>query len=313
MTISDAREHYLRWLLATKDFSQHTLRAYASDIASLQRHLGETATTKQITSTALIAFLEGQLAAGLSPISVKRRASGLRGFCTWLVVSGLLEADPWKDVRITLGRTRRLPRVVSSDELQRLLWHLQQRAGVPTESSPRRLRKPNESTTLLAVALMVATGLRVGELVGLDCRDIDLAARTLRLLGKGRRERQVFLTNEWISDLTASYLDLRSKLRLSHSRLLFNRRGAPLTTAGVRAGVHGAARAPRLSVPLTPHMLRHTAATQLIEAGVDIRFIQRLLGHASLTTTELYTHVSDRALRLAVSDAQVLERLLKGG
>jgi integrase/recombinase XerD len=156
---------------------------------------------------------------------------------------------------------------------------------------------------------MVATGVRVQEVVSFRYQDVDLAGRTIRLVGKGRRERQVFLTNDWITELTEAYLRVRSTLDLSHPRLLFNLHCGPLTTAAMRSRLAKAAAAAGIGNRITPHMLRHTAATQLIEAGVDIRYIQRLLGHASLSTTEIYTHVSDQSLKRVISDADVLGRL----
>jgi integrase/recombinase XerD len=189
---------------------------------------------------------------------------------------------------------------------------LRNAAGVDGIGGPKSaLERPHESTTLLAVALMVATGVRVNEVVSIKCQDIDLAGRTMRILGKGRRERHVFLTNDWIEGLTEAYLHTRETLHIDHQELLFNRRHQPLTTAATRRRLAAAARAAGIGGSVTPHMLRHTAATELIEAGVDIRFIQRLLGHASLSTTEIYTHVSDRALRRVVSDADVLGRRLQ--
>jgi integrase/recombinase XerD len=158
---------------------------------------------------------------------------------------------------------------------------------------------------------MVATGIRVNESASIKCRDIDLPGRALRLVGKGRRERQVFLTNDWIAGLTGAYIEARSSLDLDHPHLLFNLRYEPLTPPAMRSRLAKAARAAGLDTHVTPHMLRHTAATQLIEAGVDIRYIQRLLGHASLSTTEIYTHVSDQALKRVVSDADVLGRFSK--
>ncbi len=170
-------------------------------------------------------------------------------------------------------------------------------------------RRPHESTTLLAVALIVATGVRVHEVATVRCHDIDIPSRTMRLLGKGRRERQVFLTNDWLADLTETYIRARDILDLSHPYLLFNLHRDPLTPAALRSRLTKAALAAGLTTRVTPHMLRHTAATQLIEAGVDIRYIQRLLGHASLSTTEIYTHVSDQSLKRVVSHADILGRL----
>jgi site-specific recombinase XerD len=312
LRLADAQEQYIRWLLATRDLSPHTIRAYTGDLSCLKRHLGPSLEVVEIDHEALISFIEGQKARGLSPASVKRRAAALRGFCRWLCSRKLLDSDPWNSTSLSLKRSRRLPRTLPAHELECLIEFLKRVAGIEPAGIPNPAlvaQHPHESTTLLAVALMVATGGRVQEVVGITCGDVNLPARTMRFLGKGRRERQVFLTNDWITNLTSAYIEARSILDLQHSYLLFNLRFEPLTPAAMRARLAKAAGAAGLITHVTPHMLRHTAATQLIEAGVDIRYIQRLLGHASLSTTEIYTHVSDRALHRVVSDADVLGRL----
>jgi site-specific recombinase XerD len=314
MQIDEARGGYIRWLLATRDLSPHTIRAYDADLASFERHLGAELEVGKIDHGSLISYIEQQKAVELSPASLKRRASAIRGFCRWLLSQGLLDADPWSGASLALGRSRKLPRTLPAHELNRLMEFLALTAGLAASASPdiRVVEdKPHESTTLLAVALMVATGVRVNESVSIKCSDIDLPGRTLRLVGKGRRERQVFLTNDWIASLMRAYIEARSSVGLDHPYLLFNLRYEPLTPPAMRSRLSKAACAAGLGMHVTPHMLRHTAATQLIEAGVDIRYIQRLLGHASLSTTEIYTHVSDRALRRVVSDADVLGRFVQ--
>lgn len=309
--IRQARTQYIRWLEATRELSPHTIRAYESDITALERHLGDGALVQQISGEQLLAFIEEQRTAGLAPRSLRRRASGLRGFCKWLQSRQLLEVDPWARVTLRLGRSRRLPRPVPTHDLDRLLDSLRCAADAdPDHVADDALRRPDEATTLLAVALMLITGLRVSEMVGLREDDVDVPGRSLRILGKGLRERQVFLTNDWIAGLTAAYITTRRTLGIEHDRLLFNHHGRPLTAAAMRSRLSKAAHAAGVSHRVTPHMLRHTAATQLIEAGVDIRFVQRLLGHASLGTTELYTHVSDIALKRTISAADVLGRSL---
>jgi integrase/recombinase XerC len=312
MQVCQAREDYVRWLLAARDLSPHTIRAYESDVAALERHLGIRGAVDQIDRECLVTFLEEQRAVGLSSMSIRRRASGLRGFCKWLLSCGLLASDPWVGATVVVGRSRKLPRILPTHELDRLFLSLRKTAEIDDTNAEATevLHRPHETTTLLAVALMVATGVRVNEVVSIQCRDIDLPGRTLRLVGKGRRERQVFLTNDWITDLTSAYLKTRAALGTEHPYLLFNAHSGPLTAPAMRSRLVKAAQDAGLRARVTPHMLRHTAATQLIEAGVDIRYIQRLLGHASLTTTEIYTHVSDRALRRVVSDADVLGGLL---
>jgi integrase/recombinase XerC len=310
MQVCQAREQYVRWLLVAKDLSPHTIRAYESDIAALERHLGSRACVTQLDRHQLVAFFEEQRSVGLSPSSIRRRASGLRGFFKWLVTSKLLESDPLADIVLGAPRARRLPRLLRTHELDRLLRSLREAAAIDGATDPAQvLDRPHHSTTLLAVSLMVATGARVNEVVSIGSDDIDLQNRNVRILGKGRRERQVFLTNDWIKNLTAAYLATRAALDVEHSQLLFNSKLRPLTAAAMRSRLLKAGRAAGLGGRVTPHMLRHTAATQLVEAGVDIRYIQRLLGHASLTTTEIYTHVSDGALRRVVSEADVLRRV----
>jgi site-specific recombinase XerD len=312
MQIEKARYQYIRWLLATRDLSPHTIRAYEGDLASFARYVGANFDVGEIDRHGMVAFIEAQKAAALAPASLRRRAAALRGFCRWLLSQGFVAADPWSGTNLALGRSRRLPRNLAAHELNLLIEFLARAAEVDVDEPPERWAvedRPHESTTLLVVALMVTTGVRVHEAASIRCRDIDMPGRALRLVGKGRRERQVFFPNDWIAGLTGAYLEARSSLGIEHSRLLFNLRYEPLSPPAMRSRLTKAAKAAGISQRVTPHMLRHTAATQLIEAGVDIRYIQRLLGHASLSTTEIYTHVSDRALRRVVSDADVLGRL----
>jgi site-specific recombinase XerD len=313
MQISLARERYVHWLSATRDMSPHTVRAYSGDLLAFERHLGPAAAVEEIDLHDLLGFIERQREAGLSTISIRRRSSALRGFCRWLKATELLVDDLALEFSIAATRTRRLPRAVPPAELRRLLVHLRREGGLGDVGAGRTtLNDPHHATTLLAVVLMLATGVRVQEVVGIRTTDIDIWSRSLRLLGKGRREREVYLTNGWLTGLTESYLLAREKLAVDHDRLLFNRHLSPLTPPAMRGRLAKAAGDAGLRCRVTPHMLRHSAATQLIEAGVDIRYIQRLLGHASLSTTEIYTHVSNAALKRVVSDADVLGRLSAG-
>lgn len=311
MRICDAQRQYMRWLHATKDLSPHTLRAYQGDVLAFERYLGRNAQVRCIDRGRLVSFVERLRDAGLSAPSIRRRIAAVRGFCRWLLVHELLDHDPLIGLTLPVGRRRALPRVIPAHELDRLLRHLQRAACVTEQPRLTAVRaRPHQSTTLVGVALMLATGVRVHEVVGITCNDIDLQTLSIRILGKGRRERHVFLPNSWLAALTRTYLQARSELGIAHTQLLFNALHDPLTTQAMRSRLGKAADAAGLNLRITPHMLRHTAATQLIEAGVDIRYIQRLLGHSSLTTTELYTHVSDEALRRVVTAADTLERIM---
>jgi integrase/recombinase XerD len=311
MDLGHARRDYLRWLAVTRNLSLHTLRAYASDLEVLERDMGH-ASPDPLSPDALLDFLERQRTSGLCASTIRRRACSIRGYCAWLVEEDLLASNPWDAIRLNLRRERPLPRLVPSHELRLLLALLSTEAGLDQSKGVLFTdERAGPATTLLSVVLMIATGARVGELVAvLDC-DIDIPNRQLRVHGKGSRDRQVYLSNDWVSGLVESYFDLRARLGITQATLLFNRHSHPMTTSALRARVAAAGARAGLGRRVTPHMLRHSAATELLEAGVDIRYVQRLLGHASVSTTEIYTHVTDRALRRVVTQADVLGRTLR--
>ena len=197
--------------------------------------------------------------------------------------------SPFSTVELRVPIPLRLPRDLSGKEVKALL----QAAKL-------------SSTAYVAVLLLVATGLRISELAGVQLSEIDLEQGSIRILGKGSRERYVFLPDQALTVLLRSYLSSRHKGTADLSqRLLLNARGRPATAACLRYQIGLLAEKAGLARRVTPHMLRHTAATSLLEAGVDIRFVQRMLGHRSIATTQIYTHVSDRALKAAITAANV--------
>jgi site-specific recombinase XerD len=312
MQIQEARKSYVRWLAGTRGLSPHTIRAYGGDVDLLAAHLGPQMRVEDISADRLLDLVETMRGAGMSDSSIRRRVAGIRSFSKWLLASNLIESASWFEVPLRLPTVRSLPRAVPEAELGALLRYLSAAAGTAVALEPTdSLRRADNRTTLLAVGLMIATGVRVSELVAISCTDIDIPSAAVRVTGKGRKERTVYLPGSWISRLCNVHLASRRQLVSEHQFLLFNRDGAPLTPAAVRARLAVAARRAGLKRHITPHMLRHSAATQLLESGVDIRYVQRLLGHASITTTEIYTHVTDYALRRVISNANVLERCLQ--
>jgi integrase/recombinase XerD len=170
-----------------------------------------------------------------------------------------------------------------------------------------RHRAANGIECALAIGLLLATGIRVGELAGLRLDDIDTAGGRLTILGKGGRERTVFVTDASLRDELRRYVALRhsAKRSGSNAHLLVDEHGRTLSTARIRNAIVDLARGAGVPRRVTPHMLRHTAATMLLESGTDIRFVQQLLGHRSILTTQIYAHVSDRALRAALMRANI--------
>jgi integrase/recombinase XerD len=312
MKVGQARRAYTHWLTTARDLSPHTIRAYDSDVAAFEKYVGPCFPVLDVTRDYLLLFVESLRDIGLSPRSVRRRVVGLRGFCRWLVEHDLLPTDPWHGIPTPEVRGRLLPRALPAHELIRLLRSARTQIGTDNRFTVADVvAHPDESTTLVAITLMVATGIRVGELTGIRCSDIDLNACSIRIVGKGQRERFVYLTDGWATHLLTAYLHARDALKVDHDALLWNRRRTPLSTAAIRARLARNARLAGMDRRLTPHMLRHSAATQLVESGVDIRIIQRLLGHASLSTTEIYTHVSDVALKKVIQEADILSNALR--
>lgn len=306
MKIDHATAKFTRSLIEAEDLSIHTVRAYESDLRALERFVGPSCEARALTSNHLAEFVAEMSRRGLCRSSMRRRVAGVRKFCSWLVENGVIDESPAEGMTVRLSRAKTLPRALSRHDLEVLMRSLQH-ASVKS----RRTKRPDPSaphsdiTILLAVSLMISTGIRVGELVALRIADLDLPNRSIRVLGKGRRERVVYLTNDWICDAISDYVGQPRQASID-SPLLLNRDGNQLTTAAVRGLLARAAARAGLVKRVTPHMLRHTAATQLIEAGVDIRFVQRLLGHASIVTTEIYTHVADTSLRRQLVKADVL-------
>jgi integrase/recombinase XerD len=309
MLDTSARD-FIRWIGASKGLSAHTLRAYEGDLAALTRFLGGRLDAGEISAESIGAFVENQRLNGLSDATVGRRVAAIRGYLRWLVATGELQVDPLRDAPIKVRKPRRLPRAVPTSELGQLVGSLQHSAGLAELQLPKGdpLPSPHKATTLLAVGLMISTGVRVGEAVTIRCDSLNLSSRSIRIYGKGARERTVYFPAGWLLSLLESYICTRGELRISHDFLLFSRNGLPMSTSALRGRLAAASSGAGLNRVVTPHMLRHSAATELLDSGVDIRYVQRLLGHASINTTEIYTHVSDAALRKVITNANILER-----
>lgn len=302
MRLQDAIPSFAETLRSGDDLSPHSVRAYVADVRALDRFLGPGASATDLNPDALNRFAQHLLTCGIKRSSARRRIAGVRKLCSWLAAEGWLGTNPADDCKIKPARERTLPKALSRHDTSLLLNHLE----TQSMRSHRRAdgwRSP-ATTTYLAAALMVATGMRGGELVSLTIGSVDPALGSIRVLGKGRRERVVYLPPGRVQACLDSYLAERGA-RICEP-LLVDRAGRSLTTAALRDRISRAARNAGIERTVSPHMLRHTCATHLLDAGVDIRLVQRLLGHASIATTEIYTHVSDVSLQRAVCRADVV-------
>ncbi|MGO1319697.1 MAG: tyrosine recombinase XerC [Galactobacter sp.] len=291
-TVDQLLDQYTRHLTYERGRSMNTVRAYLADIGSLLGSLGadrDTLTSDALGSldlSALRAWVAAAGEAGASNATLARHVAAARTFCAWVRREDWLEADPSARLRAP-KRAKTLPAVLQRGQMDRLMQHLSQQEG------------PEADRDRAAIELLYATGIRVGELVGLDVDDVDQDRRTLKVLGKGNKERVVPFGVPAAHALDDWLRRGRPVLATEHSgpALFLGQRGGRWNQRQVREHVDRALTGLGDTSASGPHSLRHTAATHLLDGGADLRSVQELLGHSSLATTQLYTHVSVERLR----------------
>ncbi|MCF6388071.1 tyrosine recombinase XerC [Mycobacterium sp. MBM] len=284
-------EEFDEYLALQRGRSVHTRRAYLGDLRSLFDFTGGGLDT--LTLPRLRSWLAAQAGAGAARTTLARRTSAIKTFTAWALHRGLLGSDPAARLQ-TPKAHRTLPSVLRQEQALDAMDALQTGAQ---QGDPIALRDR------LIVELLYATGIRVSELCGLDIDDVDRSRRVLRVLGKGNKQRTVPF-GEPAEDALTAWLDSgRPALAkpASGAALLLGSRGARLDQRQARTVVHQTMAAVDGAPDIGPHGLRHSAATHLLEGGADLRVVQELLGHSTLATTQLYTHVTVARLR-AVHD-----------
>lgn len=289
-------DEYAEHLALERGRSAHTRRAYLADLRSLFAFLEQRAPgggLETLTLPSLRAWLAVQAAGGAARTTLARRTSAVKTFTAWASRKGLLAADPATRLQVPKSR-RTLPAVLRADQAAAAMTAADLGAR---EGDPLALRDR------VIVELLYATGIRVSELCGLDIDDVDTGRRVLRVLGKGNKERTVPFGGPALTAV-ADYLDHGRPALIgsgSGPALLLGPRGRRLDPRQARTVVHQTVAAVDGAPDIGPHGLRHSAATHLLEGGADLRVVQELLGHSSLATTQLYTHVTVARLR-AVHD-----------
>jgi integrase/recombinase XerD len=281
LRLDEALDRYLAQLKVERNLSPHTIAAYARDLGQLFEHL-ERAGVKgpaQVTAAHLTAFLLARARGGAGSRTRARALSAVRGFFRFLREEREIDNDPTAVID-SPKLARRLPEVLGLEEIDRLL-------AAPDRATPRGLRDA------AMIETVYATGLRVSELVKLRVEDLDLAQGCARATGKGRKQRLVPL-GEVATDLLRRYL---AEARATFSRapggaLFVTRLGRGMTRQGFWKLLAAYARAAGIRARVHPHRLRHSFATHLLARGADLRAVQAMLGHADISTTEIYTHVS---------------------
>lgn len=295
------RENFLEYLLKEKNYSRETIDGYGSDLKEFGEFLrdflslGEEGKIEieKIDRKAIRAWLN-QLYQGLTPVSIERHLASVRSFFDYLVKQEIVGFNPAKLVR-TPKKEKRLPKVLSVDEVIALI-------EAPSAEDPLGIRDR------AILELFYAAGIRVSELRGLNLLDIDLTERMIKVLGKGKRERVVPINEISVEKLKA-WLEVRGKMLKSvldsdaQDAVFLSSKGTRITKMGIENLLRKYLDRIGLTRKATPHTLRHSFATHLLESGMDLRTIQELLGHRSLSTTQKYTQVGNKELMEAYDNA----------
>jgi integrase/recombinase XerD len=293
MELQEAVTQFLFHCRYEKNLSPKTLKAYSIDLRQFTEYLAthlELTTLPAVDKTALRAYIKS-LFGPLKEKSIKRKVATLKAFFHFLEREDTIAINPFRKMEVRIKETRRLPRTIPLADLKRLFKHLYRLK----QDHPDREAYAYKALVrdIAVLEILFATGARVAEVCHLKEEDVDLRRGRIKVLGKGGRERILQLSDEETVASLQEHRTLGTPTGESRSYFFHNRLGGRLSEQSVRVMLRRAAMAAGIGSRLTPHMLRHSLATLLLEEGVDIRYIQSLLGHSSITTTQIYTEVRD--------------------
>lgn len=289
MKIDQAIDAFVLHLRLERNLAKNTIDAYTRDLALFSDSLEEIADVQNIESADISQFLVDELDSGIKTRTLARRMSSVRGLFRFLKTEGEIRKDPCANVD-TPKYGKRVPHVLNLDEVEALL-------AAPDTTTPEGVR----DSAMLEV--LYATGLRVTELVTLQQRDVDLRAGWVRVVGKGGKQRIVPLGEKAIDAIDAYLQSDRAALLASSGGpgstpdLFVTRRGSGMTRQAFWKNLKRYVRKAEIDKDVSPHKLRHSFATHLLERGADLRIVQTLLGHSDIGTTQIYTHVAQERLR----------------
>ena len=299
MALDEKLAHsYSEHLTAERNLSENSIRAYLADLESLVQHLNQLGITEfsALTIGHIRSWLANLQTKGAARSSITRRVVSIRAFTYWAAKNGWIPSDIGRDL-VAPKPQRHLPEVLDIESARLALEALEVRAA--EEGSAEAIRD------LAIVEVLYGSGIRVSELTGLDLGDVDRERMTIRVIGKGNKERVVPIGGPALRALDRWITVGRSQLfsDVSGAALFLGSRGKRIDQRVVRSIVYQSMSALGTNQKLGPHGLRHSAATHLLEGGADLRTVQELLGHSSLATTQIYTHVSQERIKKAYEKA----------
>ncbi|PXX75832.1 tyrosine-type recombinase/integrase [Dielma fastidiosa] len=277
---------YLKECRIKKHLNAHTLKAYSIDMKQFLIYL-ETI-SYQIDKSSLENYIEGLHEKYPKPKTVKRKIATLVAFFNYLVFNDIIDNNPMNKINTKFKEPKLLPRIVDTTDLKRLFKQLY--IDLEESKTNYQLKQAARNTALLE--LLFSTGIRVSELCNLRINNVNLKEGYVRIYGKGAKERILQIGNQQVMDSLNLYRKLFAEELNTSLYFFINKLGNRLSEQSVRLVINRYEHQLKINQHLTPHMFRHTFATMLLEEDVDIRYIQQILGHSSITTTQIYTHVS---------------------
>lgn len=303
MLLVQAIEQFLNGYFSTHERSAKTKIAYRSDLDQVAAYAGPDLALISLNPSFIENWAANLRLKNYSPASMRRKMVVLKVFCSYWVRKGVLNESPFWRIKLSFGRIAQLPRSLSESEMRGLLVQAKKyQDGSPLSRKGSVLAKGNSLKELLGqyrairnlalVDLLFATGMRVGEVSALNMEDFAVSESVFRVKGKGGRDRLAFVVDDQTRRIQQEHLELRCRMASTGQALFLNASGARLSTQGIANIISQFRKDAGIERHITPHMLRHTVATLLLRNGVDIRVVQEFLGHASIATTQRYTHIS---------------------
>ena len=268
---------YLDYCKTHKRLSSHTIRAYKNDLMQFYKSDYDN----------VEAYIEQLTQSNIKTNTLRRKIACMKVFYNYLKYQNIIEENPFNQLRFQFRNEKVLPKTIPYDILKSIFSYLEQRIVL----SKTDYQKQHAERNLLIISLLLSTGIRISELCHIHLKDINLSNKTLHIIGKGKKERILFLGDQTTFNLLETYIN---KTRNESNDFLFPGKHSPkpLSEQSVRLILKRIVEQNNLSKTITPHMFRHSFATMLLDNDVDIRYIQQILGHSSISVTQIYTHVS---------------------
>lgn len=307
MQLTQAIAEFLSGYFSTHQRSTKTSVAYRADLRQFATHVGKDLAVGELSALLIENWAAHLRQQGYLPASMRRKIVVLKVFCSYWLRRGELDESPFWRVKLSFGRIEQLPRALTVEEMQSLLAHAgreHRTIDIPRKGAAlaRRRDEVASSKTYRAlrnfalIDLMFATGMRVGEVSALDIADFVVVESCFRVQGKGGRDRLAYVVDDQTVRIQQEYFNARSRIVAENPALFLNASGRRLSTQGISNILAKFREEAGITRHVTPHMLRHTVATLLLRNGADIRVVQEFLGHASISTTQRYTHVAKEHL-----------------